>query len=915
MDYLNRTDQEGHLSLLWQWLEEGAVCLTVNRRLARYLTREWDRQQHRLGRVIWPTPKIYSFVGWLEQCWQSHLDGLTQSGTPVLLTEWQENLLWEEVVRGSKAGEPLLDISGTAKLAKEAWGLLKAWCLDLPDAALLDSADSLAFAGWAKDFTSRCQKLGLMDRASWMTYLAERLSLLSHPQQIILIGFDEITPQQKYVLQGLRQANISVDEWIPPPLPTVSLGRIEQPHLEGEIRAAALWAKEWLVKHAKEGEYVTARIGIVVPGLERLVRPVTRIFSEVLDPGALLPGREVFRPLFNISMGSSLSEYPLIADALLLLGLGNGWLPLSHYRRVLSSPFWQGGEEEFSQRMLLSAQLRKAGRLQVSIQQLQTMAHSGRLNDQEMASPCPQMAHVLMRFQQEVLAVDTHIRAIGYEGWSLRFSRWLSLLGWPGESRLTNGQYQIVEAWKNCLAAFAGLEPLSKEPISLQRALQQMRDLAGEMVFQPETPETPIQILGPLEAAGIRFERLWILGFSADTWPPLPKPNPFLPLGWQRQKGLPHASRERESAYAERITHRLLLSGNDIIVSHSRLNGDLPLRPSPLIAHLPVRLDVNLDFSLLHEYHQHIFQSQQLESIIDTQGPAVPEGSVMVGGSTFLQSVSNCPFQAFARYRLGGFSIQEPVLALGVQERGKLVHVGLESLWSKIPSQEFLKGMDGERWQSEASQAAQQAVRWGEEHYPELFTPAIAKLEERRLQRLLYGCLHLELTRKEPFHVVGRELNRMVRVGGLELQVRLDRVDRLSDKRFVVLDYKTGYSSLSNWFGDRPKQVQMPLYSLLGPEWIWALTILQTQAKEICFIGLARQADLLPGVKEWQQLSQTAYFKSWSALMSYWQEVLEGLVASFRMGDAHPDPLPEVCTYCDLDSFCRQHEWKPKTNQ
>ena len=51
-----------------------------------------------------------------------------------------------------------------------------------------------------------------------------------------------------------------------------------------------------------------------------------------------------------------------------------------------------------------------------------------------------------------------------------------------------------------------------------------------------------------------------------------------------------------------------------------------------------------------------------------------------------------------------------------------------------------------------------------------------------------------------PFEVVAREEDRTASLGGLELRLRLDRVDRLRGGDEMLIDYKSGASSLADWF-------------------------------------------------------------------------------------------------------------------
>ena len=119
--------------------------------------------------------------------------------------------------------------------------------------------------------------------------------------------------------------------------------------------------------------------------------------------------------------------------------------------------------------------------------------------------------------------------------------------------------------------------------IASDDALSLLRRIAAETMFQPESPDAPVQVLGSLEAAGLRFDHLWVSGLHDEAWPGAPNPNPFLPLGLQRAAGLPRCSPERELAFATLITERLLASGEDLVLSYPIRDGERDLAPSPLI--------------------------------------------------------------------------------------------------------------------------------------------------------------------------------------------------------------------------------------------------------------------------------------------------------------------------------------------
>ena len=105
------------------------------------------------------------------------------------------------------------------------------------------------------------------------------------------------------------------------------------------------------------------------------------------------------------------------------------------------------------------------------------------------------------------------------------------------------------------LGQFASLGAVAPR-LAPARALASLRSLAAETLFQPEGGSAPIQILGVLEGTGLAFDALWVAGLTADRWPAALKPNPLLPLAWQRQRNVPRATARREREYAEDLTAR-----------------------------------------------------------------------------------------------------------------------------------------------------------------------------------------------------------------------------------------------------------------------------------------------------------------------------------------------------------------------
>ena len=145
------------------------------------------------------------------------------------------------------------------------------------------------------------------------------------------------------------------------------------------------------------------------------------------------------------------------------------------------------------------------------------------------------------------------------------------------------------------------------------------------------------------------------------------------------------------------------------------------------------------------------------------------------------------------------------------------------------------------------------------------------------------------------------EEKRKLAVAGLELNGRIDRMDKLEAGGHALIDYKTGKPSPNEWLGERPDDPQLPLYALNAKEDISAVAFAKLRTGEMRYMGFSDREELIPSVKP---------AKDWKALFAGWKKELETLGSGFASGDARVDPkqLLHTCRYCDLQPLCRVYE-------
>ena len=883
-------------------LAAGATVVTPTRRLAGAIRRAWDASQQASGARTWPAPDVLPWSAWQQRLWEAAQFQVSHP-LALLLASQQELALWARVIGESSAASALLHLESAAQSARQAWDTVCAWRLGPALRRIPLSDEAAAFRGWSEAFIHFCARESLLDSARLADELMGLLArgVAVPPAPLVVYGFDAIDPQRAALVEALRGRGVAV-EVMRSPQPEGEAVVVAHPGARQELRAAALWARAILTRDPE------ASIGVVVPDLQRLRPDITRIFDEVLLPPAVLtPWSEQPRP-WNLSLGLPLAQWPLVHAALLLLELAGGRLSTHAAGVLLRSPFLGAAESERSARALLDQRLRRQGEPSVAIEPIEYLAR-----DERHASACPLLLEHLRLLRARARANRGALAPPS--GWAPRLQSLLAAAGWPGERTLDSAEFQTLEAWRDLLTGLSHLD-LIHGPLAYDSVLALVRRLAGERLFQPETPPVPVQVLGVLESAGLEFDHLMVLGLHAEAWPRPAHPNPLLPVELQRRAQTPGGCPEWELEFAQRMTSGWRKAAPDVVFSYPGSEDDRSLLPSPLLRplHAVGREQIGICDGV--DYRTVVHASRRLDSIEDVQGTALVPGIAVDGGAALIQNAAACPFRAFAAHRLGAAALEEPHEGLDARERGSLLHGALAQLWGELRSSERLIALSEQELNDEVTRAVDLAlVRW-QRRRGSVFRVRFLALERERLCALLLDWLRTEKARA-PFEVAAVEEAREIEVGGIRLEVRLDRVDRLADGGELLLDYKTGEVAVKRWFGVRPDEPQLPLYTLARGQPPAALAFARVKRGESGFAGLGERSGIAPGVDSLSGAKAADAPGRWPDQLAAWRETLHALGEQLRSGLASVDPkhFPYTCQYCDLATLCRVYELRAQEAQ
>lgn len=886
-----RTDLAEHLAA-------GSVVVTPNRRLAVHLKREFDFAQVTAGRKVWRTADCLPLTAFVER---THAELARLLSHATLLTPQQELALWERVVAESPGGNELLGVSAAARAAREAWAIQHAQGIEPAKFRPMLDEDSRNYVVWAERFDELVRSGDWLDTARLPDAVIRVLEGGTEIERraLVFYGFDRLTPQLRRLAAALAGRGWSVSE-LGPERRASDAHRTACDHRAAEFTVVAQAVRAVLAAEP------LARVGIVVPDLAAARSELVRILDDVLEPARILAAtRERARP-YNISLGLPLARHPLIHTAFLLLELARGELRLEDMGSLLRSPFLAGAERELACRALLDAKLRSEGRPFVSPRTLASRARGAGPGDPASAS---ELAARLASWVK--LAADAKRAQQAPSQWSVTFQRLLSAAGWPGERALDSDEYQTLEKWREVVSSLSVFDAITPR-FAYDDALARLKRLAADTLFEPESADVPIQVLGVLEANALEFDRLFVTGLTDETWPPPAHPNPFLPYALQRAHEVPHATADWQLQYARRTTELWLGAAPLVQLSWPRREGDRELRASMLLAGIRDGPRITPATPSLSET---IRATRMIEMIADFSAPPLPPGVEVAGGASFFQNQAACAFRAFAIHRLGARELDAASDGLDANDRGWLVHRAAESLWKELGDSARLAAAGESDLRLALERAVTGAIDSARRRRPDVMSNAYCMLERERVMALLSRLLELE-RRRASFAVLARENPRPVSVAGVKISTRLDRIDRLADGSIVILDYKTSRQvDVAHWLGERPDEPQLPLYAASSSGEPAAVAYVQLHAQQVRFEGLSRVPDLLPGVPEIAASRKVAtHVTGWKELLDHWRRTMEALASDYRAGGAEvaPKDYPRTCAYCALGTFCRVKEFKDR---
>jgi len=349
---------------------------------------------------------------------------------------------------------------------------------------------------------------------------------------------------------------------------------------------------------------------------------------------------------------------------------------------------------------------------------------------------------------------------------------------WTGEDGEQAGQFM-----GSLLEAFEGLPPIAGRhyPDMLESLME------GQVVRPRYGGHPRLAIWGLLEARLQSADLIILGGLNEGTWPPETQASPWMSRPMMTAFGLPTPER-RIGLTAHDFVQAIC--GPGVVITRSERADGAPTVPSRWL----MRLDTLLNGAGFKEAVPRDRQWLHWLEKLDDTGPArpidrpAPRPPLVARprelAVTQVETWMRDPYALYARKILGLEALDPLDADPGAADYGNLIHNALDAFCQKFPKDLPADALD-------------QLLALGRETFaPLLAKPGVWAFWWPRFERIAQWFIDTEINRRPTLDAVHTEIwgetILSAKGGPFKIKAKADRIDRLADGGYLIIDYKTG---------------------------------------------------------------------------------------------------------------------------
>jgi probable DNA repair protein len=889
---------------------ENTLTITPNKRTCSNLT---DRavQYKMKDKKACKVPEIFDLDRWVREKFSAlRMSNIAPFSRAAIISEsafagyWVKEFCFDETVCESLNVSDYLNPMIKADKIASRWKFGHSYQCDTPL--------SNRYKEWRKSVYAQLSQSGYVTINQAIEMLIEAITSgkLKLPETVAIYSFDEIPPlfqdlfnniAKKSKVLKIEVQNDKEAQW----------QKVGLKNKAEQYETAARWAMEYHTNNPNK------RLAIVVPDMEANKKRMIRELDDLFKPQWSLD-LQSYKLAYDVSLGDKLNSLSFVSDAIFALSINTQMENIENLARLFRLP------------SIKHFNIERFARQKYANKILDDGAFEKPLSNIYMHQECPLQIRKRLSDFDEVL---TNVPAAQLPSeWAKTFSEVLDSLGWLRDAGTSEKISNGIDGLKECFDKLGGLD-LHIGVIERTLAHSLLSSYCEFHTVNATVGNTPVSILGSLEAAGLEYDAFWVVDCNADVFPSIVSLNDCLPIALQIESDAPHSSVLREFQYTNRLFDRYKTSCTNLYSSYVLENEkNVKVNPAYVLESVPavpsIKAIISDDILSRKDLH---FQRFNVVSAIDTElAPVKHTGDdlkVIKGGTGVVDSVLKCSMGAYIKHELGFKElVSKRSLGYSAVERGDILHEALEFFWTEIIKITKSKGYATDHktlislMPDKLTMLIEEGIETGLFWVARDDVPAMLRGSEKlMLMRTLSQWIEIEKERT-PFNVVAIEMTKTIMLGDYSVKVRLDRIDEVimaNSNIAIAIDYKSGENDINQALASKFSS-QLPLASLTNVDnnrSSKSRHVFDGDIGAVCYANIRLNNASVSGIGDGDELIDFGVSdaskhrarnapKGWTELKEHWKKNMIDSINEYASGKLTYTPSQKACEYCPNRSYC-----------
>ncbi len=315
-----------------------------------------------------------------------------------------------------------------------------------------------------------------------------------------------------------------------------------------------------------------------------------------------------------------------------------------------------------------------------------------------------------------------------------------------------------------------------------------LRMLMKSVTVRPRYGTHPrLSIMGQVEARLYCADMVILGSLNEGTWPDLPAHDPWMSRPMRRQFGLPAPEKSLSLSSHDFVQ---AASAPDVVLTRARKVDGTPTVPARWLLRMEAVLEavgLKLSDAKAHQYRQ---WRRDMDTPVDIKPAARPAPTPPLAARprklsvTKIESWMRDPYQIYAQYVLNLRAFDPLDADPGGAERGTFIHAALE---------EFIKAYPDQM----PEDAADKLIDFGKAALEDMKVPQeVEAFWWPRFEKIARQFVQQEVSWRQnakPYETeISGEWPFATPAGGFTLSGKADRIDKMQDGTYAIIDYKSG---------------------------------------------------------------------------------------------------------------------------